>query len=267
MIEVPKPSADAPYRKEILGIIQTEIDKHERSAQIQIGPSEAGSCETQVAFKLAYGGNSDEEKQGGWAAHRGTIIHNWLDVTFKGADRFMPDGSQRFYSDLELAPVTDLIAGGHLDLYDKLYQRVIDWKCPGDWTMKQVRSGQWSETYYVQAQLYAMGLEEMGYPISSTALFFLPACGDDVHGMSKGAILGVWDYERSVAEAAIARVQRLQNMIDVAGPEKVLAITERKASFCSSCPAYIGNRDRRANCPGVVSKPVRPERDPSNPFA
>ena len=42
MITVPKPDSDKVYRDEILGVVQVEIDKHERSAQVEIGPSEVG---------------------------------------------------------------------------------------------------------------------------------------------------------------------------------------------------------------------------------
>lgn len=254
---VPKPDTDPLYRDEILGLVQRQIDKHPRSGQVQIGPSEVGDCPRKVAWKLAYGGDTDRE--GGWAAQRGTIIHAWLDHTFRGTDRFMPDGSQRFFSDMKLKAVSPLVNGGTLDLYDALQQTVIDWKCPGEWTMRAVRNGLPSETYYVQAQIYARGLEEMGHPVTRTCLAFLPACGDDLHSVARGALFLFWPYDRSVSEAAFASVERIQNMLDVAPVRKVLDVMETKSSYCASCPAHVSSGDRRAFCPGVITKPVRTE--------
>lgn len=265
---VPKPDADPFYRKELIGIVQAEIDRHPRSAQAQIGPSEVGGCQRKVAHKLAYGGDSDRE--GGWAAAKGTVLHAWLDAEVFGSDRapLMPDGSQRFYSDLKLESVSPYVNGGTLDLYDKMRETVVDHKLPGDWTCKAVRAGRISEAYYVQIQLYGMGLEQAGHKVSRVALFFLPMAGDDLSGNSRGAILVTWPYDRQVAQDAIDKIRKLQLLAELDGWPKTIESQPMKSDFCSSCPAYIGSSDRRATCPGAeVSKPVRPERDPSNPFA
>lgn len=260
---VPKPDTDKVYRDELLGIVQGQIDKHPRSAQKEIGPSEVGSCQRKVAWKMAHGGDSDA--QGGWAAAKGTLIHAWLDETFSGIDRFMPDGGQRFFSDLKLAKTNPNVNGGTLDLYDLLQQTVIDFKCPGDWTMKSVRNGTISEGYYIQTMIYGYGLEMTGRPVSRVALLFLPMAGDDLHSVARGAILLTWPYDRQVALDAFARIQRIRDMLDVAPVRKVLEVMEIKSDFCSSCPVHISSGDRRAFCQGTVTRPVRQETD--NPFA
>lgn len=264
MISVPKPDSDPIYRRELLAMMQAKIDEHPRSAQVQIGPSEVGGCQRKVAFKLAYGGDSDRE--GGWAAHRGTLIHAWLDLVFKGAERFMPDGSQRFYSDMSLDPVSEHINGGTLDLYDRMTETVIDWKAPGDFTVKACRGGKWSEAYFIQTQVYGMHLEAMGYPVSRVALMIIPACGDDLHSVAKGAILATWPYDQKVAVDAIAAIDRIKNMLAVAPAQKVFDIMPIRSDFCSSCPAGVYSGDRRANCPGADVSSTKPVRD-SNPFA
>lgn len=264
-IEVPTPKVDEIYKREILTIVQRKIDEHPRSHQAQIGPSEVGGCEVKVAWKITHGGDSDRE--GGWAAHKGTLLHAWLDQeVFANGPSLMPDGSQRWYSDLKLPPVVDWVNGGTLDLYDRLYETVIDWKAPGDWTMKNVRNGKLSEGYFVQAMIYGLGLEEQGFPVSRVALMFLPMCGDELHGSARGAVFRYWDYDRQIAIDALNNVKRIKDMVDIAGLPKVMEVLPRKSDFCSSCPAYIGNNDRRATCPGAeVSKPVKAV-DPSNPF-
>lgn len=265
-IELPEPKTDELYKRELLTIIQRKIDEHPRSAQVKLGPSEIGGCEVKIAWKLSYGG--DSEREGGWAAHKGTLLHKWLDEDVFGlGPSLMPDGSQRWFSDLKLAPVVEWVNGGTLDLYDALFQTVVDWKAPGDWTMKNVRNGKLSEGYFVQAMIYGYGLEEAGHKVSRVALMFLPMCGDELHGAARGAVFRYWDYDRQVAIDALNNVDRIQKMIDVAGVSKVMEVLPKKSDFCSSCPAFIGNNDRRATCPGAeVSRPVK-KTDASNPFA
>lgn len=265
MTEVPQPSSDHIYRSELLAYIQAKIDEHPRSHQAQIGPSEIGGCPTKVAWKITHGGESDRE--GGWAAAKGSVLHAWLDEhVFGPQPSLMPDGTQRWYSDLKLEPVVDWVNGGTLDLYDKLMQTVVDFKLPGDWTMKSVRAGKLSPAYYIQSQVYALGLERMGYPISKTALLFLPMCGDDLSGAARGAVLKVWPYERQVALDALERVAATKRLVEAVGLPAAMEMLPKISDFCSGCPAFVGNKDRRATCPGVTGKAVAPDKS-ADPFA
>lgn len=263
-MNVPETKTDPIYRSELLRHIQNTIDLHPRSAQAQIGPSEIGGCPTKVAFKLAYGAASDRE--GGWAAAKGSVLHSWLDVAVFGpGPSAMPDGSQRWYSDMKLDPVCDWVNGGTLDLYDRLQEIVVDFKLPGEWTMKQVRMGKLSPAYFVQAQTYALGLERMGFPVSKTALLFLPMGTDDLHGVARGAVLKIWDYDRQVALDAIEKVAAIKRLIDALGPQEAMRVLPKFSDFCAGCSAFTGNGDRRAVCPGVVAKPIKQES--TNAFA
>lgn len=254
---------DAPYRDELLAIIQGGIDEHPRSAQVMPGPSEIGGCERKLAFKLAYG--ADGDGAGGWAAHKGTIMHAWLDSLFKRIDRVMPDGSPRFLSDMKLRQVSPHVNGGSLDLYDRLYKRVIDWKVPGDGTMKKARGSRIARGYTVQGDTYGLGLEMMGYEVFSVGLMFLPQCGDDLRSLANGAALKIWTYDRDNAIRALANVTRIKRMLAVASPQKVMSVLPTMSDFCQSCPAFVGSGDRRAICPG--SSASDRVLDPSNPFS
>lgn len=261
-IVVPKPYTDELYRAEILTIIQQKIDEHPRSAQQLLGPSGVGGCERKVGWSLAYGSASDAP--GGWAAHKGTVLHGWLEETFSEAERHMPDGSQRFFTELALpSSAPDILAGGTCDMYDALYQRTIDWKAPGDWTMGHARSGDLAESYYVQAQVYGAHCLLMGKPVQTVSIMYLPMAGDDLHGKSKGAVYWVWDFDPSVAENRVGNLRRIRNMLDVAPVADVLSILETKSDFCSGCPAFIGSNDRRGTCPGAGATIPAPH---SNPF-
>lgn len=263
---VPTPKKDPVYRGMLLGMMQAVIDQHPRSAQQMVGPSEVGTCERKLAWKLCYG--SADGQPGGWAAHRGTVLHEWCDKhVFGPADMFMPDGSQRFFSDMSLDSVHPHIHGGTTDLYDRLLETVVDLKFPGDWSMDKVKAGDFSTDYYVQAMQYAYHLIQMGYKVSRTALLVMPACGDDLHGPRKGAEFVYWDYDESVAVEAMKRVDRIISMRDSGAPvSRILKMMDTQNSFCQGCPVYVGNGDRRAMCPGATVKNRVVDRS-ENPFA
>lgn len=264
---VPPPKKDPIYRGQLLGMVQAKIDEHPRSAQRQVGPSEVGTCERKLAWKLLYGGA--DGGPGGYAAWRGTVLHAWFDEhVFGPSDMFMPDGSKRFYSDMSLDPVHPDIHGGTSDLYDKLMECVVDFKFPGDWSMDKVRAGTLSSDYYVQAMQYAYHLIRMGFKVSRTALLVMPACGDDLHGDRKGAEFLYWDYDENVALAAMARVDRIVAMRDSGAPAgRILELMDTQNSFCQGCPAAVFNGDRRAMCLGFEKSKTGRTADPSNPFA
>ncbi len=267
-IEVPEPFEDAMYRRELLTYQQNVIDEHPRSAQAQIGPSEVGGCPTKVAWKLVHGG--DSEREGGFAAHKGTLYHEWLDIHVFGRDggpTKMPDGSQRWFSNLSLEPVVPWVNGGTLDLYDLLHQRVIDFKVPGDYTMTAVRNGKLGLSYYIQSMIYGLGLEQQGYPVTSTGLLYIPQCGDELHAVARGAVLKLWHFDRTVALKALGNANRIKAYADEVGIAVALETLPKRSDWCASCPAFLGNNDRRATCPGVVDRPVAKKKVSSNPFA
>lgn len=256
--------SDPMYRASILSVIQAKIDQHPRSAQIQIGPSEAGGCPRKVGFKLSYGGESS--RPGGWAAFRGTVLHAEMDAIFKSdLAPLMPSGEQRFFSDLKLAPVCDWVNGGTLDLYDALFETVIDFKFPGSYSFDAVRKGKLNEAYTTQAQLYGLGLEESGRKVSRVGLLFLPIATDDLHGTARGAIFKYWDYDRSAAWAAIEKIAAIKRLIDNIGPKDAIEMLPKRSDFCGSCPAAATSGDRRATCPGVSGRAEA--KSDSNPFA
>lgn len=263
-IIVPAPKFDPLYRAELLGIIQAEADGFERNAQELIGPSGVGGCERKVAFQLAYGASQDGPT--GWSSLKGTILHEWLAKTYDKCDRTMPDGSPRFITETKLESSAEgIIAGGTCDLYDRLHHRVVDWKCPGAFTVDKFRAGQWSESYYIQCQIYGLHFSLAGHPVSTVGLAVLPMAGSELHSERTGAIFAYWDYDPSVAEEAIGNLRRITTMLKIADhPSKVINAMETRSDFCSNCPAFVGSNDRRGTCPGADIRV--PQRDPNNPF-
>lgn len=262
-IVVPDPKTDVIYRAELLQHIQNTINSHPRSAQAEIGPSEIGGCETKVAWKVTHGGDADHD--GGWAAAKGSVLHKWLDEeVFAKGPSLMPDGTQRWYSDMKLDAVSEHVNGGTLDLYDRLYQRVLDFKLPGSWSVKQVRGGATSRGYWIQAQVYGLGLERMGYPVQEVGILWLPMDGDSLHETARGAILKLWDFDRQVAIDALERVAAIKRLVAAVGLPEAMEVLPKMSDFCSGCPAFHAQADRRATCPGVTGRAVK---DNSNPFS
>ena len=262
----PPPSEDPLYLDYLLSIYQEGIDDHPRSAQRLIGPSEIGGCERKIGFKLAYGSTMAQEP-GGWAAHVGTTQHAWADwwwrKKMKRGELRMPDGSERFLSDVKVDQIVPWVAGGTIDLFDKLLGRVIDWKHPGQSTGKKVKAGYVSPGYYAQAMTYGLGLQRMGYVVNDVALCFI-AVGAD--GIKKQATFKVWPFDPAVAWDRLRNIYVIEKRLKTEPVRSVLESLETQNDFCQGCPALIGNGDRRAMCPGATATNKVVDRD-ANPFA
>lgn len=256
-MKAPSPRSDDGYRSELLGMIQERIDQHPRSAQVEHGPSEVGACPRRLAWELAYG---KPQQRGGWAAAKGTVLHAWLD-----AEVFGP--RDRFLSDLKLPQVVEGINGGTLDLYDRERQVVLDFKLPGDASVAKMRSGNIPYAYWTQINLYGYGAKSAGLTVREVGLLVLPMCGDSLHGQSRGAILHLWDYDEQVALDSIAAYKRIQNLLIVGDPQRVMAMLETREDFCHGRPCYAPNGDPRAICPGSSRKDAVVQPLSKNPFA
>lgn len=256
-----KPGTDPLYLQELLTIIQRGIDKHPRSAQALPGPSEIGGCERKLAWKMGYGGADGQP--GGWASHKGTVMHKWLDWLINDQNIRLPNGTPRFLSDIKVQQIVPEVAGGTADLFDVLRGTVVDWKLPGDATMQKARAGNPSRGYYLQASVYGLGLQRMGFQVNEVAICFMPMAGDQLHGK---AVLQSWPFSEEDAWAALRNAQRIKRMTEVAPMRRVLEILPTMSDFCQGCPVLIGNGDKRAMCPGATntSRSVNTE---VNPFA
>lgn len=240
---VPPPDRDEDYRNELLGFMQRAMDRRNvRGRQSMLGPSEIGGCPRGIAWKLHYGA-SEQGKSQGWASHKGTIMHEWADE-----EVFAPE--ERFLSDLALPQVVPWIAGGTLDLYDRLKKTIIDFKFPGDPSMVKARRGKPNEGYYVQVNAYGIGAIKAGLEVERVALLIPPMCGDDLHSSAKGAVLLTWPFDPQVAVDHYREVKRIQDMLTLAPVDQVMGALSTKEDFCINRPCWVGNKDPRAICNG-----------------
>lgn len=238
--------------------MQASIDSHPRGRQQLLGPSEIGGCPRGLAWKLAFG--AADGRPGGWAAHKGTQLHDWAD---KGV--FGPR-SDRFMSDLKLPQVVPWVAGGTLDLYDADKRCIVDFKFPGDASLAKARRGKPPWGYFVQLMAYGIGATKLGLEVERVALLYAPMCGDDLHGDTKGAALLTWPFDPQVAVDAFKAVKRIQDMLSVASPDTVMTVLPTAEDFCHSRPCWRPNGHKDAICQGHRAS-GSPVVDRSNPFA
>lgn len=233
-------AADHALRDQAQGIAETYLDtiiddmvNHPRSLQKKIGPSEMGiPCNIRVLHKL----NQDDEPERDsypWKPAIGTACHTWLEGVFEAASEHGKPAAGRWI--VEKKYVVGQILGedhaGSTDLFDTWGRAVMDHKFIGKNTMKEYRAGGPSEQYFVQANLYGKAWEDMGYQVDLVMICFLPREGELSDAFIWSAI-----YDRSVAEAALVRVNKLANLLRAVGIEQALSLYQPcKDTWCPWC--------------------------------
>lgn len=234
----PSSDGDEDYRAELLAPIKATMRSFPRSAQIKPGPSEIGGCERKLAHKILFG--QTEPSMTGWAATKGTVLHDWLDkrIFARHGDR-LEDGKPRWKSNLRVRSVSAVVGGGTLDLADMLTGTIVDFKAPGTNTMKEAKAGRISAGYWTQLQTYGLGMTLQGMDVRRVGLLYLPMCGDSLDE----AIWRSWPYDESVGRAALANAERIHALGQVV-PDKValLGIMSTKSDFCGTCPVLLASR-------------------------
>ncbi|GGR51312.1 hypothetical protein GCM10010282_50240 [Streptomyces roseolus] len=246
--------------KEMFYAFDNRRSEDNRSAQTTMGPSEMGTpCDRRLALSLMRmppvnpGGD-------GWAAFVGTCIHAGLEQMFMWADH----GTGRFACETKLAFDSKYVPKGTADLIDRTLFMLDDHKCQGRWSRNKLKSQGPSQTYRVQAHVYAYGARQRGERIEHVAIISWPrdeATLDDLY---------VWTepYNPSIAQKAFERVHRIgdeveqQELTETYGiPAKdehqLLQIKARIAADydvaddCRFCPFYLPNaRDITQGCNG-----------------
>lgn len=205
------PAGDHPFKREIIKFVREFDASRPRSMQKHLGPSEIGSpCMRQLGMKLA-GVEPCNETADPWFPIIGTAVHAWLATALDWYQynrlgctpdnpRFLIEN--RVHADSEGGYSTS----GSTDVYDTLYDRVVDWKIVGVTTMRKVDKGGTPEEkagsqYHVQGMTYGKGWEQRGFKPKEVMIAFLPR-SNFLHRMK----LVTMRYDRSVADAAQVRL-------------------------------------------------------------
>ncbi|MGW4469686.1 hypothetical protein ACWENQ_08435 [Nonomuraea sp. NPDC004354] len=217
-----------------------------RSLQRTIGPSEIGMpCVRRLAYKLC---DHPETNVGGdpWASIIGTSVHAWMEQTYDAENARL--GRERYLIEKRLHIRGNIY--GSADLYDRDTRTNMDWKVTGADRVKKYAKDGPGDQYRIQAHLYGLGQENAGETPEHVAIVFLPRGGriDGLH---------VWcePYDRSVAEAALERMDHVLTALTVLDPPTNphnWAAFPATESYCTFCPWFApGSTDASRGCPGA----------------
>lgn len=226
-----------------------------RSAQTTLGPSEIGTpCDRRLAMALM-GVPPVNPGGDGWAAFVGTCGHDGMGEVYKFADA----GTGRYAVEVPLTFRSALVPRGTSDLLDRRDATIVDWKFMGAYSLKKFKLEGPSQTYRVQAHVYALGATNAGEKVKNIAIVGLPRAGGSLDEMH----VHVEPFDRKVAEAALARVDAIAAAAKIASepmhpdgqwsaarPLEVAA-TFPTADDCRYCPFHLKtDKEMKRGCPG-----------------
>ncbi|MEU6674843.1 hypothetical protein [Streptomyces sp. NPDC046925] len=220
-----------------------------RGAQATLGPSEIGTpCDRQLAMSLlripAVNPGGD-----GWAAFKGTAVHEALAGMFQWAD----GGTGRFAVEVPLKFPTELVPRGTTDLLDRILFMIDDHKIQGRWSQEQLRTKGMTPKQRVQLHVYGYGARLQGERVDQVALLSWPmesSSLDDMYAV-------IEPYDPAVARDALARVDKIAEATQgLSTGENAIPALEVASYFavaddCRYCPFYApGDAHMERGCNG-----------------
>ena len=199
---------------ELIKAVTSTSKGSSRSQQREVGPSEIGGCRRKVWLKLqgVEQTNTDTLRL---ASIMGTAIHTYIQEAFERQDPF----NERYILEGEF---TAAGIRGHVDMYDKEKNEVIDWKT----TKKSNLTYFPSKQQRWQVQLYGFLIRESGLPVDNVTLVAIARDGDE-----RDIVYHTEPYDAEVAAEAIDWLIDVRNRTEAPAPEK-------DAFFCKSYCGY-----------------------------
>lgn len=161
-------------QRDYLQVMIDGMERHPRSLQKMIGPSEIGiECERRLLRKLAQ--VEEPKRQPPWKPAVGTACHNQQEEWFgheSYGGRYLVE-EKVFVGTIGGQPVT-----GSTDLFDTWTGGVIDHKFCGPTRIRKYRTGGPSQVYRCQAHIYGVGWAAMGYKVNYVMIAFVPRDGE-----------------------------------------------------------------------------------------
>ena len=242
---------------ELFGLIEQSILNQPRSLQKRIGPSEIGiPCDRRIGHILA-GTPRVKPDSVAWLPFVGTALHEAVGNIVARAEiaRFdqAEDVKPRWHVEerVTVGQIGGVEITGSCDLFDEATGLVLDYKFVTRNKIRETyRPHGPGEQYRTQVHAYGKGFEDAGYDVQHVAVLFWTRDGQftDRH-------LHVEPYDRAIAEAALARVESIQQAITLLGPEFALPTLAATESHCNFCPwQRSGATDLTQACPGVTQE-------------
>lgn len=199
----------------IEALLLHQITHQPRSLQKRIGPSELGTpCDHCLAAKLACWQQTENGIP--WASTVGTAIHELLeDFVWKHnlkTEAAHPRQPFRYFTEqtITVGTIGDTPITGSIDLLDVLTGSTVDWKCVAKTSLDKYRRNGPSQTYRVQAHLYAKGCNDAGIPVERVSICFLPRASNNFyerHWWSE-------PYDPQIAANALTRANQLNTNLE-----------------------------------------------------
>jgi hypothetical protein len=244
---VPLPQLAADLKAEFTTMVRWHEEFTPRAQQAHLGPSDLGNeCDRKLAYKIAglRGSNIGDP----WPSFVGSSIHTRL------------EGVVRKYGEehggawmIEQQVIVDPLVRGSADLFRSPV--VVDIKSAGKDMLDKVKKSGPPDSYKIQINLYAKGLNSAGYPVKSVAFVFVPRSGwlEQMY---------VWaaPYDEELANRALARpyelAGKLQQMDIRNNPQRWQQIDASPSYLCTWCPMYDKHRPQEQGaddrgCPGT----------------
>ena len=205
-----------------------DASRSERSNQIEVGPSELGSCSRQMWYKLN-GSNFTNLNTLHLPSIFGTAIHSHFQKVVEKLD------PERFLTEIEVS-----FEGmkGHIDIYDQENKEVIDWKS----TTKKNQGYFPTKSQIWQVQVYAYLLNKTGKEVEKVTLVSIARDGteNDILHYSES-------YDEAKALDALNWLINIEQMVEPPAPEK-------DVYFCRGyCPFYDATGEK--GCAGRIPNP------------
>lgn len=218
----------------LLKSLHARDEARARSNQVQIGPSELGSCRRKVWYRLnQYEKINDTRLK--LAAIMGTAIHGAIEEALAVAD---PTGTKYVVeSEVEYGGIK-----AHIDLWVPELGAVVDWK-----TVKVKNLSYFpSQQQRWQVQTYGYLLAMNGHKVNTVNLVAIARDGDErdikVHSEP---------YDQRVAEEALAWLEQIKQSNEAPDPEKDVAFCKNYCEFYDPT-GEIGCRGKEIAAQGAV---------------
>jgi hypothetical protein len=211
-------SPEQKLKEDLIRMVRRANALHSRSMQTAIGPSQVGNpCDRSLGYQIRDRegepiSQCEPDSSDPIPAIVGTATHAWLEQaaaqdnlierTMSGMDKWKPEVTLNIKT--EAYELT-----GSCDIFDNDTGTVIDWKVVGQTSYRKYQRDELPAQYRIQAQLYGLGYEQLGYNVERVAIAVLPR-----NGPLRDLLVISMPFDRALAEASLVRLSLIEQAND-----------------------------------------------------
>lgn len=244
---------DLEITENLKDIIVWAGHKSKRSQQVALGCSEIGDpCKRKIGMTMA-GIAQTNFSADPWPSIVGTSIHTWLENAVNAYQ--VVHGSQGWVTELEVMASPWL--PGHIDLYHRGMNLVLDLKNPSRANYRKMRKEGVGDTYFAQIQGYGKGVKRAGRPVKRVGIIMIPRDGNLTELWCK-----TFPFDEAFIDSKIAELEELGGVLhdkDVLNdPSQWNTIPNSPSRLCGWCKFYDPHLPAASEkgCPGALQDEV-----------